>query len=306
MKRKISATPILFAIAILLVSSCRKDNSSSDESISAEDSGNVTSALNSSTDDAANAVGGITSLSGKTDGALAICGYTIDSTQKSSGIITINFDGTPCNNNSKTGSIVATLENYSGGTRWKDAGAVLKLEFQNVQVTKISNGKSLTINGNHYITNTTGGVAWKVLQGLATSTVTHKHVADNFTVTFDDGSQRVWSVRRSRSFSVNGQAITVTVTGDTTVNGQANVEAWGTNRRGNTFTTAITSAIASNNTCGYYKPVTGELNHLVSNKSMNVLFGVDASGTQASGACPYGLKITYTGPNRTLTRVVAY
>jgi hypothetical protein len=70
MKRKISATPILFAIAILLVSSCRKDNSSSDESISAEDSGNVTSALNSSTDDAANAVGGITSLSGKTDGAL--------------------------------------------------------------------------------------------------------------------------------------------------------------------------------------------------------------------------------------------
>jgi hypothetical protein len=199
MKRKISAMPILFAIAILLVSSCRKDNSSSDESISAEDSGNVTSALNSSTDDAANAVGGLNSLSGKTDGALSICGYTIDSTQKPSGIITINFDGTPCNNVSKTGSIVATLENYTGGTRWKDAGAVLKLEFQNVKVTKISSGKSLTINGTHYITNTTGGVAWKVLQGLATSTVTHKHVADNFTITFDDGSQRVWSVRRSRT-----------------------------------------------------------------------------------------------------------
>jgi hypothetical protein len=306
MKRKISAMPILFAIAILLVSSCRKDNSSSDESISAEDSGNVTSALNSSTDDAANAVGGINSLSGKTDGALSICGYTIDSTQKPSGIITINFDGTTCNNVSKTGSIVATLENFTSGTRWKDAGAVLKLEFQNVKVTKISSGKSLTLSGTHYITNTTGGVAWKVLQGLATSTVTHKHVADNFTITFDDGTQRVWSVRRSRTFSVSGQVISVTVTGDTTINGQANVEAWGTNRKGNTFTTAVTTAISSNNTCGYYKPVTGELNHIVSNKSMNVLFGVDASGTQVSSSCPYGVKITYTGPNKTLTRVVAY
>jgi len=306
MKRKISAMPILFAIAIVLVSSCRKDNSSSDESISAEDSGNVTSALNSSTDDAANAVGGINSLSGKTDGALSICGYTIDSTQKPSGIITINFDGTTCNNVSKTGSIVATLENYTGGTRWKDVGAVLKLEFQNVKVTKISSGKSLTLSGTHYITNTTGGVAWKVLQGLATSTVTHKHVADNFTITFDDGTQRVWSVRRSRTFSVSGQVISVTVTGDTTTNGEANVEAWGTNRKGNTFTTSVTTAISSNNTCGYYKPVTGELNHIVSNKSMNVLLGVDASGTQVSGSCPYGVKITYTGPNKTLTRVLAY
>ena len=306
MNRKSLAFPICIAIAMLLFSSCKKEASTADESSSAEDHGNVTSALNTTTDDAANAVGGITSLSGKTDGALAICGYTIDSTQKVNGVLTINFDGTTCNNVSKTGTIVATLENFSSGMRWKDVGAVLKLEFQNVKVTKIATGKSLIINGTHYIVNTTGGVAWKVLQGLSTATVTHKHIANNFNITFDDGTQRVWNVRRSRTFSSSGVNVNVTVTGDTTINGQANVEAWGTNRNGNSFTTAVTTPISSGNTCGFYKPVAGELNHLVANKSMVILFGVDASGNQTSGTCPYGMKITYTGPNKTISRVVAY
>ncbi len=296
---------MIIATAVMMLTACRKE-SDADDSVSAEDNSSVNSGLNATTDDAANAVGEIQALSGKTDGTASICGATIDTSQKANGIIVINYDGSSCNGLTKEGSITATLQNYSSGTRWKDAGAVLKLDFNNVKLTNTVSGAYFTLNGTHYITNVTGGLAWKIMDGIETGTVAHKHAADNFNLTFADGTQRTWSVRRTRTFTNLNNVRSVTLSGDTTIDAVANVEAWGTNRKGDTFKNALASPVISNSTCGFYKPVSGEFIHHVANRTADILFGVDSDGNQISSGCAYGFKVTFTRGNYTRTKVVSY
>src|ERR1043165_5602202 len=106
MKKQLSKLPfLLIVLAVLALTSCRKQDNI-DDSISAEDESSVSSSLNSTTDDAANAVGEIQALSGKTDGLMGFCGATIDSSQKMNGIIVITFNGNDCSGRvSRTASI---------------------------------------------------------------------------------------------------------------------------------------------------------------------------------------------------------
>lgn len=314
MKKQLLQLPLLLvAFAVLTLSACKKEDSN-DDSVSGEDQSSVSSSLNSATDDAANAVGGIQTLSGKTDGLINICGASIDSSNKANGVIVITFNGTDCSGHvSRTGSITATLENYAGGTRWKDAGAVLHLTFDNVKITNTVSGAYHTLNGTHTLTNVTGGLAWRIVDGLDVGTVTHRHQATNFTLTFADGSVRTWSVYRLRTFTNDGNVRTVTVSSDHIESGVAHADAWGTNRNGATFTNAITTPITvtnANASCGsnwFNKPASGEFTHHVANRSLDILFGVDASGTPvASGTCPFGYKITFTRGGQTKTKINSY
>ena len=313
MKTKIKHLPfLLMVIAVLAISSCKKENTT-DDSASAEDQSSVSSSLNASTDDAANAVGGIQTLSGKTDGLINICGATIDSTNKANGVIVITFSGNDCSGHvSRTGSVTATLENYASGTRWKDAGAVLQLAFDNVKITNNVSGAYHTLNGTHTLTNVTGGLAWRVVDGLDQGTVTHRHQATNFTLTFADGTVRTWSVDRLRTFTNNGTVRTVTVSSDHSENGVANVDAWGTNRKGDIFTNAITTPItvtSANASCSlnwFNKPASGEFTHHVANRSLDILYGVDANGIPLASGCPFGYKITFTKGGQTKTKINSY
>jgi hypothetical protein len=309
MKKSLSTLSLMLATAMLLIfSSCKKqDTSTADDSISAEDNSAVTTGLNSTTDDAADAISGMQSLSGKTEGFGHVCGASIDSSLKASGIITINFNGNDCSGRvSRTGSITATIENYASGTRWKDVGAVLDLDFTSVVFTNIATGNTFTLNGRHTLTNVTGGLARRIMDGLDVGTVTHRHTSSNFQITFSDGSQRTWSVNRLRTFTNSGGQITVTISSDHTENGTANADSWGTNRRGDAFVNAIVTPISSNNTCGWYKPTAGEATHTVARRSVDVLFGVDANGAPVTSGCAYGFKITFTKNGTSRTRVVSY
>ncbi len=314
MKKTIKHLPFLImAIAMFSLSSCNKGNIN-DDSVSAEDQSSISSSLNSATDDAANAVGGIQTLSGKTDGLINICGATIDSSSKANGVIVITFNGNDCSGHvSRTGSITATLQNYAGGTRWKDAGAVLELTFDNVKITNNVSGAYHTLNGTHTLTNVTGGLAWRIIDGLDVGTVIHRHQATNFTLTFADGSVRTWSVDRLRTFSNNGTVRTVSVSSDHSENGVANSDAWGTNRKGDIFTNAIVTPItvtSANALCSanwFNKPASGEFTHHVANRSLDILFGVDANGVPvAGGNCPFGYKITFTKGGQTKTKINSY
>jgi hypothetical protein len=308
MKKQLFTLPLMLVAALMLMlSACKKDDNT-DDSVSAEDHANVSNSLNASTDDAANIAGGIQTLSGKTDGYISICGATIDSSQKSSGIITVTYAAAGCGNGiNRTGTVTLTLQNYVSGTRWKDAGAVLQIDYNNLLITNVVTGAHITLNGTHYLTNETGGLAWRIMDGLDVGTVTHRHTATNFTLTFADGSVRTWSVNRLRTFTNNGSVKTVTVSSDHTENGVANADAWGTNRKGDAFVNAIITPISSNSTCGYYHPTVGEFTHKVANRMVDILYGVDANGNPVSGTnCAYGLKITYTKNTLTKTKIVSY
>lgn len=308
MKKTIKTLPLtLIAAAVLIFTSCQKQSDLIvDDSYSAEDNSDVSSALNSSMDDAGLVADGVESLSGKTDGLIAICGADIDTTLKSQGIIVINYNGTPCpNGTTRTGTLTLTLQGYGNGVRWKDQGAVLEVDYDTVKVSK-PNGKSVTLNGTHYLTNETGGKPGKVMSGLEPGPVTIRHTATDFTLTLTNGAQRTWSVNRLRTYTFANGVKTISLSSDHTENGVANADAWGTNRNGAAFINSIVTPVVSNNVCGWYKPVQGEVNHSVGTKSVNVVFGVDANGNPISSGCAYGFKITFTKNGVVRTRVVSY
>jgi hypothetical protein len=259
-------------------------------------------------DDAVNTAGGVTAISGKTEGIYSLVGATVDTTQRDSGIITITYDGTTIVDLTfkRSGSIKLQLENYASGTRWKDQGAVLDVTYNAVVVTNVVSGAHYQYDGANHITNTTGGLAWKVLAGQVQGSVSHRHTATGLTVTFANGSQRQWSIDRTRTYSNTGGVISLTVSGNATQGGYSNVDVWGTNRNGNQFYNQIVTPIEYSNSCSHYRdPNSGEFKHYVNNNILDVILGVDASGTPTT-SCPWGYKVTYTTSGRTYTRVVQY
>ncbi len=310
MKKKLFQLSLLLAaFAVLTLGSCKKTDDA-DDSISAEDASNVSSTLNSATDDATNAASGIQSFSGKTEGAMQLCGATVDTTNlHTDGSVLITFNGQDCSGRiSRTGTITATIANYTSGTRWKDAGAVLTLVFNAVTVTNLNTNKTVVLNGTHVHTNVSGGLAWKIMNNMETGTVTHHHTASNFSLTFDDGTSRIWSVDRTRTFSNVGGVQSVTISSDHSEGGVSNVDAWGTNRLGTAFTNQITTPIVASTTCGLNKPTQGEVTHHVGSKNIAVVLGVNASGTAYDGNCSnlYGFKVTHTRNGHERSRVVSY
>ncbi len=310
MKRIILALSLFVVTGtIITLTGCKKAaTATTNDSTSAADASNVSNGMNATNDDATNAASTNSNFSGKTEGFELLCGAlaTYDSVN---GIITLTYSGNECLGLIKrVGTVTITLVDYAQGARWKSAGATMQIAYNNLVITNIISGASYTFNGTHYLTNVTGGLAYQILDGTVAGTVKHKHVA-NFTVTFSNGQQRSWSIRSSRTFTGLGAGTvrTITLTGDTMINGNNNVEIWGTNINGDDFASSLITPVVSDNICGYYHPTTGEYTHFVANRTVDILFGVDAAGNPATGIlCPYGFKITYTAGGNAKTLIAPY
>lgn len=299
---------VLIAASGLILSSCKKTTDTNDLS-SAQDENTATQHMNAVMDDAGNAAGGVASLSGKTDGIYALVGATIDSSQKANGILTITYDGTTIIDNKfkRSGTVTLTLEGYASGTRWRDQGAVLDANFTALVITNVATGGHVQYDGLNKLTNVTGGLAWRLVAGLDNGTVVHRHTATGVQLTFDDGSHRTWNVDRSRTFTHTSAGIlSLTLSGNATQGGHSNVDMWGTNRKGYDFVNEISTPIVFDNSCSSYRnPDSGEMKHYVNGNTLDILFGVDASGNVTT-SCPYGYKVTYTNSRRTYSAVFQY
>ncbi|MBS1685013.1 MAG: hypothetical protein JSS76_09670 [Bacteroidetes bacterium] len=298
---------VLIAASGMILSSCKK-NTTTNDLTSAQDENTATQHMTAVMDDAGNAAGGVASVSGKTDGIYALVGASIDSSQAASGILTITYDGTTIVDNKfkRSGTVTLTLEGYTSGTRWHNADAVLDVNFNALVITNVATGDHVQYDGLNKLTNVTGGLAWRVLAGLDQGPVEHRHTATNVQLTFDDGTHRTWSVDRSRTFVRNGASLSLKLTGNATQGGHTNVDMWGTNRRGADFVNEISTPIVFDNSCSNYRnPDSGEMKHYVNGNTLDVLFGVDASGNVTT-SCPYGYKVTYTNSRRTYSAVFQY
>ncbi len=212
--------------------------------------------------------------------------------------ITITYNGANCpGGRTRTGNIVISM---AQGVRWKNAGAVLNVSYQNLKVTRLNDNKSIKINGIQTFTNVSGGL----LINLPTlGTVTHTITSNLMSVTFDNGTQRDWQVARRRVFSLNN-GIVITTSGTHTEGATTGIAEWGTNRFGNPFTTAIIQPLLIRQDCNF-RLVSGKVAHSTNLFNAAVTFGLDATGSTAS--CPgtgnYYFKITWTGPSG-IARVV--
>jgi hypothetical protein len=204
--------------------------------------------------------------------------------------ITITYNGTNClGNRTRTGVIVLSM---AQGVHWKNAGAQINVTFQNFKVTRLSDNKSITINGTQTYTNVSGGL----LINLPTlGTITHSITSSNMSVTFDNNTQRTWQVARQRVFTYNN-GVVITETGTHTDGSTTAIAEWGTNRFGHAFTTSTTIPVVLRQDCAF-RIGAGKVTHTTSLYTASVTFGLDANGnaTGCPGTGTYYMRIEWTG-----------
>ncbi len=286
---------IIFSWSLFFVS-CKKDKTTetdytSESSIHHDDQSRFSGEVDAVADDADAALDATPGFSGRGE-QIQICNATVVvDTLSNPRTITITYNGLNCiGNRTRTGVVVISM---AQGVRWRNPGAVVNVNIQNLRITRLSDNKSITINGTHTYTNVSGGL----LINLATlGTITHSINSNNMSVTFDNNTQRTWQVAKQRVFTYNN-GVVCTTTGTHTEGGITGIVEWGTNRFGHTFTTAITQPLVVRQDCNF-RLTGGKVVHATPVFNAVVTFGLDASGnpTPCPGLASYFMKIVWTGP----------
>lgn len=304
MKMKIQF--ILVAVLALSVSflSCKKNNDvtasdntdmvthSDDQSNFSQSTDDITNDVNTTIDNY-NAFDGFAGTGSVDNGITGLPCNTTAVLDSAGGLrrITLTFNGPNCNNTrNRVGVILLTMPLAQ---HWKDAGAALTINVQSLKITRLSDGKSITVNGTIVATNVTGG---RLRDLSSLGTIVHTITSTGMTVTFDNGSQRSWQIAKQRTFTYNN-GIVITTIGTHVDGSTTGISEWGTNRFGNTFVTAITQPMVIRQDCSW-RLVSGQVTHSRLAATVVATFGLDSAGNPVS--CPAGTfyyKIVWTGAN---------
>ncbi len=251
--------------------------------------------------------------SGQSLTSSALCGVIIDTSDIDQNILYFNFDGTtPCFSPSRTRSGQIKVELISG-SNWANAGAVLRETFIDYKITRLSDNKSITFNGEKTLTNLNGN-DWLGFF-LSYSTLKYAERALDIDVTFDNNQTAVWNSARITEWSyvqanstpgIQIPFIKFEAVGDTSLNGIATVDSWGTNRYGQAFVTYYNQELVSNTYCGLWRPNSGELVHEVDGDTYTLTLGVDQNGNAATGNCAYGFEVSWDINGTANSQVFSY
>ncbi|HNP49903.1 MAG TPA: hypothetical protein PKL85_13755 [Bacteroidia bacterium] len=324
MKTKVKVSLMLVTAVLLVVSACKKEDKSEDKAqLDAKvsqfnsDANNYKAESDQADNDINNSLSSIPAFGRVAEGAAILssplCGVTIDSSQIANKILFYNFDGqTPCFSPSRTRSGQIKVQ-LTSGAHWSDQNAILTLTYTNFKITRLSDNKSITFNGVKTLKNINGN-NWL---GFLTSTATLKYQerALNIAVTFDNSLSATWNSARTTEWSyvqattnpsIPYAHIVFTAKGDTTLNGYSNVDSWGINRFGETFTTNYTSPILSNTYCGLWRFNSGELVHHINSSVFTLTLGLDQNGNPTPYACAYGYKVSWNVNGNANSVILSY
>jgi hypothetical protein len=241
-----------------------------------------------------------------------VCGASLDSANVGNGVIQINFNGTTCNNRTRTGSVRLTLLGWPS-VKWKDAGAVTRIEFLNYKVTRASDGKFIELNGAQKYKNVTGTTWWDLLFTQAHSSIVSEVIEDGgITASFDDGKTATYHINRRITYSwLSGLRFQCVAEGIGSSDGVSSLENYGLTREGNSFTSQVTTPITWNTDCGWWAPVAGAVTIKVAEKEFELkcTFAVDQGGTPvevAPNSCAYGWKVEWKHKKKTKNKIFGY
>ena len=314
-KTTIALVMVLFGLGSIFTSCKKRQEFKKENGQTSEDVKNIQAGIDGAVADANTAINNNASINGRVmhvDGIqTTVCGASVDTALKSQGILTLTFDGsTVCDGRKRSGAIKVTLRGFAGGTRWKDVGAVLQLDYTNFKITRVSDNKSISINGSNTIINVSGGSFITLLLGWPPNqtNLTHKVEGNNLAVTYDDGSTGTFNLSRKFTYTWANNVLSCIGNGEGTFNGISNLENWGTTREGDAFTSQVVNVVKWNSNCGWSKPLEGKLDIKVDAKSFGLVttFGVNSSGNAVSSGCPWGLKVEWTYNNRTGNKLYQY
>lgn len=309
---KIKIQFILMAALALSVSflSCKKADTAATDSMDLVTHSDDQSTVANGTDEIADAVNttidNYVAFNGFVGSADGITGLPCNATavlDSANGLrrITITFNGANCTNTrTRVGVILLTMPLTQ---HWRDVGAVVTINVQNLRITRISDGKSILVNGTILGTNVSGGR----LSDLASlGTIVHTITSTGVTVTFDNNTQRSWQIAKRRTFTYNN-GIVITTIGTHTEGTVTGISEWGTNRFGNDFVTAIAQPMVIRQDCNW-RLVSGQVTHSRLLANVSVTFGLDSAGNPVT--CPNGvfyMKIVWTGANNVVrTYIIPY
>lgn len=292
----------------VIFTSCEKegttDNSDTEIPTHSDDQSRFSGETDAIAVDAGIALESNSSFTGRTSRPMAvICNATVTfDTTSNPRTITITYNGVNCvGNATRTGVVVLSMP---GGVHWKNAGAALNVNVQNLRITRLIDNKSITINGTQTFTNTSGGL---LINLPSLGTITHTITSNGISVTFDNGTQRSWQVAKQRVFTYNN-GVVITSSGIHTEGNITNIAEWGVNRFGYAFTSAITQPLIIKQDCNF-RLVTGQVTHISGGMNATATFGLDENGNPIScpGAGNYYFKLVWNRPNGdTLTRIFPY
>lgn len=296
-QKKLNVLAILLACTFL-VTACKKENDSA-EKLSADaeiathydDESMVSQEIDAIASETNSLIEADPALSGNASVLdEVICDASVVANFESDPMsVTITFNGTDCGiKRTRTGVMVLTM---AKGTLWKNAGATIMVNFQNLKITRKMDGKSITLNGTKTYTNLSGGL---VHQAASAGTIIHTIASGDLNIKFDDGTARVWNVARKKVFTYDG-GLVITVHGmheDGEIDG---IAEWGTNRFGNSFSTSIEQPLVVKQACDF-RLTGGEITHKTEVFSVTATFGLDASGTPTTcpGTGKYYYKLGWT------------
>jgi len=302
-KNLIQLSVILVAAIALSFTSCKKDaidkgtaDPASLVQLSADEN-NVENVMN-------DAEGDITSVMSNNGNlkstAWLPCNATLDSLAVANDSLTmyITYNGLTCNGKSnRTGQIEIKKK---VGTHWEQAGATVIYKYINFTVTRVNNGKSVTLNGTKTFENVNGGHRWQV-GSVITSYV--ERISGAMQASFDNGTSRTWNVARQLTYTGTPGQFVLTIDGIGSAGNYQNLVVWGTNRQDEEFFTQITQSVVCRQSCDWDACAGIKIHQIPSdNKSATLTFGYDENNQPITGDnCPTRYRVDWQKNNKSGT-----
>lgn len=228
------------------------------------------------------------------------CGATIDSTSVVNDTITyfITYNGLNCpRNRTRTGKIEVKKH---VGTQWWQPGATVMVTCIDFRITRVATGKSITLNGTRTYENVTGGLLFQL--GTSMTSITHK-TWGSMTVTFDNGTARIWQVARQDVFTGSPGQLVISIDGFGSAGNYNNLIYWGINRNSEQFYIQVNQSVVHRQVCEW-DPCSGiEATSIPNlNKGSTLTFGYNNQNQPTTGnECPTKFKMDWYIGNRSGT-----
>ena len=292
---------LLIVVIGFSVTGCKKDktDNSSVDPTSLQQLANDENQVQNASDEAMNDVNLLLSAGTLKSTENLPCHATIDSTIINDTITKrITYNGLNCNGTRyRTGQVEIKKR---VGTHWFQAGATVTVKHINFTITKVSNQKTITLNGTKTHQNVSGGVIAQLGNGV-TSIVYRTWGLE--TVTFSDTTTRAWNIARQQTFTGTPTALVMTLDGFGNAGQYSNLVVWGINRKGENFFTQITQSVVLRQACEW-DPCSGIKIHQIpsDSKSATLTFGYDRHDQPiTNGDCPAKYKVDWQKNNHSGT-----
>ncbi len=217
-------------------------------------------------------------------------------------ITTLNYNGLNCAGTGNfNGLVVLTVLKR---VNWKDAGATMNCNFKNLKIVRVTDNKSINIDGILSVTNVSGG---KISDLPTKGSITNTLEGSNIKVTFEDNTYLTLHEATQRFYTLNNGVVVITTTGTHTEGSITGVSEWGVDDTGSNFITAYTKPLVMKQDCDY-RIGYGEATTTKPNGKTVITFGLDATGNPTG--CPgttgvYYFKTDFTNNNGSTTSALA-